>query len=79
MKMCFEILEAGINVNTTLNIQHIESLNDIVQTIEVRERIPDKIVNLADEVEVVDISASNLTEKTSKRRNLQFKNCCFCS
>ncbi len=64
-----EILEAGINVNTTLNIQHIESLNDIVQTItgiEVRERIPDKIVNLADEVEVVDISASNLTERLQR-------------
>lgn len=64
-----EILEAGINVNTTLNIQHIESLNDIVQTItgiEVRERIPDKIVNLADEVEVVDISASNLTERLKR-------------
>lgn len=64
-----EILEAGINVNTTLNIQHIESLNDVVQTItgiEVRERIPDKIVNLADEVEVVDISASNLTERLQR-------------
>lgn len=64
-----EILEAGINVNTTLNIQHIESLNDIVQTItgiEVRERIPDKIVNLADEVEVVDISVSNLTERLQR-------------
>ena len=64
-----EILDAGINVNTTLNIQHIESLNDIVQTItgiEVRERIPDKIVNLADEVEVVDISASNLTERLQR-------------
>ena len=64
-----EILEVGINVNTTLNIQHIESLNDIVQTItgiEVRERIPDKIVNLADEVEVVDISASNLTERLQR-------------
>ena len=64
-----EILEAGINVNTTLNIQHIESLNDIVQTItgiEVRERIPDKIVNLADEVEVVDISVAGLKERLER-------------
>ena len=64
-----EILDAGINVNTTLNIQHIESLNDIVQTItgiEVRERIPDKIVNMADEVEVVDISASGLAERLER-------------
>lgn len=64
-----EILKAGINVNTTLNIQHIESLNDIVQNItgiQVRERIPDSIVNLADEVEVIDISASSLTERLKR-------------
>lgn len=64
-----EILDAGINVNTTLNIQHIESLNDVVYTItgiEVRERIPDKIVNMADEVEVIDISALSLTERLER-------------
>lgn len=64
-----EILDAGINVNTTLNIQHIESLNDIVYTItgvEVRERIPDRIVNLADEVEVIDISSLNLRERLQR-------------
>ncbi|MDO4589222.1 MAG: universal stress protein [Fusobacterium sp.] len=64
-----EILDAGINVNTTLNIQHIESLNDIVYTItgiEVRERIPDSIINLADEVEVIDISASGLEERLKR-------------
>lgn len=64
-----EILDAGINVDTTLNIQHIESLNDVVYTItgiEVRERIPDKIVNMADEVEVIDISALSLTERLER-------------
>lgn len=64
-----EILEAGINVNTTLNIQHIESLNDIVYTItgiEVREKIPDSIINIADEVEVIDISASGLEERLKR-------------
>lgn len=64
-----EILDAGINVNTTLNIQHIESLNDIVHTItgiEVRERIPDSIVNLADEVEVIDITSKALEERLKR-------------
>lgn len=64
-----EILDAGINVNTTLNIQHIESLNDIIYTItgiEVRERVPDSIINIADEVEVIDISASGLEERLKR-------------
>lgn len=64
-----EILDAGINVNTTLNIQHIESLNDIIYTItgvKVRERVPDSIINIADEVEVIDISASGLEERLKR-------------
>jgi two-component system, OmpR family, sensor histidine kinase KdpD len=54
-----EILNAGINVITTLNIQHMESLNDVVRkitAITVRETIPDYIVEKADEVVVVDIT-----------------------
>lgn len=61
-----DILDAGIDVFTTLNIQHIESLHDAVQRatkIEVRERVPDKIVDSADEIEVVDIPIEELQER----------------
>lgn len=53
-----ELLEAGIDVYTTLNIQHLESLNDIVARISgvrVRETIPDKVLELADEIELIDL------------------------
>jgi two-component system sensor histidine kinase KdpD len=58
-----EILEAGINVISAVNIQHIESLNDEVKTItgiEVTERIPDKVLALADEVVNIDLTADEL-------------------
>jgi two-component system, OmpR family, sensor histidine kinase KdpD len=58
-----EILEAGINVISAINIQHIESLNDEVKKItgiEVKERIPDKVVALADEVVNIDLTADEL-------------------
>lgn len=61
-----DILDAGISVFTTLNIQHIESLHDAVQRatkIEVRERVPDKMVDAADEIEVVDIPIEELQER----------------
>ncbi|KZL91956.1 universal stress protein [Clostridium magnum] len=54
-----EVLSQGINVVSTLNIQHLESLNDIVRQITgvtVRETIPDKIIENADEVVVIDIA-----------------------
>jgi two-component system, OmpR family, sensor histidine kinase KdpD len=54
-----ELLDAGISVISTLNIQHLESLADIVAAItgvEVQERIPDHIVDEADEIELVDLS-----------------------
>jgi two-component system, OmpR family, sensor histidine kinase KdpD len=54
-----ELLAAGINVVTTLNIQHLESLNDVVANItgvRVRETLPDQILDQADEVELIDIS-----------------------
>ncbi|MBK6988187.1 MAG: sensor protein KdpD [Bacteroidetes bacterium] len=58
-----EILEAGINVISAVNIQHIESLNEIVREItgiEVKERIPDRIIALADEVVNIDLTADEL-------------------
>lgn len=58
-----EILESGINVISAVNIQHIESLNEEVRRItgvEVRERIPDKIVAMADEIVNIDLTASDL-------------------
>ncbi|HVZ42031.1 MAG TPA: sensor histidine kinase KdpD [Candidatus Kapabacteria bacterium] len=61
-----EILAAGIDVFTTLNIQHVESMNDAVAQItgvQVRETVPDRIIERADEVEVVDISVDELLER----------------
>ena len=61
-----ELLEAGVNVYSTLNIQHIESLNDIVYQItgvKVRETLPDRIVELADEIEVVDLPPEELLQR----------------
>lgn len=61
-----ELLAAGISVYTTLNVQHIESLNDVVAQITgvvVRETVPDAVFERADEVELVDISAEVLLER----------------
>jgi two-component system sensor histidine kinase KdpD len=58
-----ELLNAGINVYTTVNIQHLESLSDIVKQITgitVHERIPDFLLEQADEVETVDLSPEDL-------------------
>src|SRR6478736_614385 len=58
-----EILEAGINVISAVNIQHIESLNAEVKEItgiEVAERIPDSVLALADEVVNIDLTADEL-------------------
>jgi two-component system sensor histidine kinase KdpD len=58
-----ELLEAGINVYTTLNVQHLESLNDIVAQIsgiEVRETIPDTVFDQADSIELVDLPPEEL-------------------
>ncbi|MDY0932768.1 sensor protein KdpD [Chryseobacterium sp. CFBP8996] len=59
----FEILDAGINVISAVNIQHLESLNDevkIVTGIEVNERIPDTVLASADEVVNIDLTADEL-------------------
>lgn len=58
-----ELLRAGINVYTTVNVQHLESLNDLVSSITgvtVSERVPDHVFDSADKVEVVDIEPDDL-------------------
>lgn len=60
------ILAAGIDVYSTMNVQHLESLNDVVARITgvvVRERVPDRILNDADEVVVVDVTPETLQER----------------
>lgn len=61
-----ELLAAGINVYTTLNIQHIESLNDVVAQITgivVKETVPDHIVEEADNVQLIDIPPEELIKR----------------
>jgi two-component system sensor histidine kinase KdpD len=61
-----EILDAGIDVVTTLNIQHLESLNDLIASItgvRVRETLPDWVLDQADEVELIDISPYALRQR----------------
>ena len=64
-----ELLKAGINVFTTVNVQHLESLNDIIASITgivVHERIPDRIFDQADQVELVDIEPEELTRRLNE-------------
>src|ERR1700742_679170 len=61
-----ELLAAGIDVYTTVNIQHIESLNDVVARItriRVRETVPDSIVDRADAIEVIDLTPDDLLQR----------------
>jgi two-component system sensor histidine kinase KdpD len=61
-----EILEEGISVITTVNIQHIESIKERVEKItgvEIKERVPDSIIQMADEVINVDLSIEDLLER----------------
>src|SRR6202789_1965622 len=61
-----EILDAGIDVFTTVNIQHIESLNDVIAQItriHVRETIPDAVLDEADDIELVDLTAEDLLQR----------------
>lgn len=58
-----ELLAAGIEVHTTLNVQHVESLNDVVAqitSIHVRETVPDAFLDRADEIELVDLPPGEL-------------------
>src|ERR1700761_8433648 len=61
-----ELIAAGIDVFTTLNIQHVESLNDVVARItriRVRETVPDSILDQADDIEVVDLAPDDLIQR----------------
>jgi two-component system sensor histidine kinase KdpD len=61
-----ELLDAGLDVYTTLNVQHLDSLNDVVARITgivVRETVPDSVLEQADEVELVDLSAADLRRR----------------
>lgn len=61
-----ELLAAGIDVYTTLNVQHIESLNDVIAQITgvaVRETLPDRVFESADEIELIDLTPDELVER----------------
>ncbi|TDK35039.1 sensor histidine kinase KdpD [Rhizobium deserti] len=61
-----EILSQGIDVYSTLNIQHVESLNDVVAQItrvRVRETVPDLVIDQADDVEIIDITPDDLIKR----------------
>jgi len=61
-----DLLEAGITVISTVNIQHVESLADLVENItdvQVRERVPDHVLDTADEVELIDMSPHALRQR----------------
>jgi two-component system sensor histidine kinase KdpD len=61
-----ELLAAGIDVYTTLNVQHVESLNDVVAQIthvRVRETVPDSMLDRADEIEVIDLTPEDLLQR----------------
>lgn len=64
-----ELLDAGINVFTTLNVQHVESRADAVRQITgapVQETVPDSILELADEIELVDLTPETLRERLAE-------------
>ena len=61
-----ELLDAGFDVHTTCNVQHVESLNDVIAQISgvvVRETVPDEVFNRADELALIDISTEDLLER----------------
>ncbi|MBI5846362.1 MAG: sensor histidine kinase KdpD [Nitrospirae bacterium] len=62
----YELLGAGINVYTTINVQHLESLNDVVAQItgiNVHETVPDFLLDRADEIELVDLPPDDLLQR----------------
>lgn len=66
-----EILEAGINVYTTINVQHIESLNDIIRgvtEVSVRETVPDHVIDRAASIRVVDLTPDELLKRLKEGR-----------
>lgn len=66
-----DLLNAGISVITTVNVQHLESLNDAVEQItgvRVRETVPDSILRMADEVELIDVPPQTLRQRMKEGR-----------
>jgi len=66
-----ELLDAGIDVWSTLNVQHVESLGDVVQQItgvKVRETVPDSVLERADDLELVDLSPDELLDRLAEGR-----------
>ncbi|HMA51882.1 MAG TPA: sensor histidine kinase KdpD, partial [Magnetospirillaceae bacterium] len=64
-----ELLEAGINVYSTLNIQHLESLNDVIERIagiKVRETLPDSVLGTASEIELIDLPPEDLLKRLAE-------------
>lgn len=64
-----DLLEAGISVWTTLNVQHVESLGDVIQQITgvvVRETVPDAVLDRADDIVLVDLSPDELRQRLSE-------------
>lgn len=64
-----ELIESGIDVYTTLNVQHVDSLNDVVAQItgvKVQETVPDSVLDLADEIELVDLPPDDLLDRLSQ-------------
>jgi two-component system sensor histidine kinase KdpD len=61
-----DLLDAGIDVFTTVNVQHVESLNDVIAQItqvQVRETVPDSLFERADEIELIDLSPEQLLQR----------------
>jgi two-component system sensor histidine kinase KdpD len=68
-----ELLKAGITVYTTMNVQHLESLNDVVAQItgvRVRETVPDSVLERADDVELIDLPPGRSAPATQRRQGL---------
>lgn len=64
-----ELIERGIDVYTTLNIQHVESLNDVVAQItriRVRETVPDSVIDRADAIEIIDLTPEDLIKRLNE-------------
>ena len=64
-----ELLTAGIDVYTTLNIQHLESLNDVIAQITgvtVRETVPDRMIDAATEIELIDLPPDELLNRLNE-------------
>lgn len=64
-----ELIDRGIDVYTTLNIQHVESLNDVVAQItriRVRETVPDSIIDKADAIEIIDLTPEDLIKRLNE-------------